>query len=268
MYISTNIRSYCVETARNDDGYARKFASGWRPEDADDARKLASIVSSQVWSPIVYKNGRRLIDNFIEATWCALDFDDGQYTIKRACKDWCDTIHVIGLSKSHQIVKKGAPPCDRFRIVFAFEKTITDVRTYNHNSTLLVRSYGADNRAKDAARLFFPCTKIVSICSDGYLQKVHEAPRYIEAKPIKIGAGDARWAQIKLAQEIDNGDWNDTIYRIAKDLYRAGYNTDSILEEVKRNSRLFNKTITPSDLREATSTIRSAVKKVINEQSD
>lgn len=132
-------------------------------------------MTSNIWSGIVWKDGRRKASNFLFSDVCVLDFDDGQMTLREAQKVFCDQIHILGTTRSHQKEKQGIIS-DRFRVVIPWERRITDSKEYRYNMEKVVRDYPADSQCVDAARLYFPCKEIVSISDDGYKRSVLDKP--------------------------------------------------------------------------------------------
>lgn len=128
---------------------------------------IARTMSERAWSPIVWHEGRRKTDNFKESHWFALDFDDPGTPLEQAKNLFCDMIHVIGTTKSHQIEKHGVI-CDRYRVLLKWEKPITNWRTYQFNAERLISHHEADSACSDPARHYFPCIDIVSVCEEGY----------------------------------------------------------------------------------------------------
>lgn len=165
-----------------------RLASGWEAFPVRDAEHLSRAMVKFPWSPITWKNGYRSSSNFIATEWLALDFDDGEMTVGEAVENvFCDMTHVIGLTKSHQVKKKTAggslkQACDRFRVVLKLEKAVSDLHTYTSQIIALSRHLPIDSKCKDGGRFFSPCTEIVSIETDGLLQKVIPPPRKGVAK--------------------------------------------------------------------------------------
>ena len=150
---------------------ASQFPRGFR-DDLVDIDRLAKAICSCAWSPVIWRDGKRLTENFIASCFMVLDFDEADYTIEQAKADWADSVHIIATTKSHQREKGGKPPKDRFRVVSPWDDCIFDPDVYSHNVAVLVKKYDADPTCIDAARFFWPCREIMSIQRDGYLQPV------------------------------------------------------------------------------------------------
>ena len=169
--VSWHPRGVNLARVREDDSVAADYRKNYRIS-LVDLGELANIVCYRAWAPIVWLEGTCLSSNFIASHWMALDFENQNYTLKQALKDWSDSPHVIGLTKSHGFAKVKDPAMDRFRIIVPLEKPILDVNTYEFNVGQLIKRYHADETCVDGARFFFPCREIVSVNLDGYLQPV------------------------------------------------------------------------------------------------
>jgi hypothetical protein len=211
------------------------YAKGFKVADIDDLERLGRGISQYVWSPCVWKDGRRLQDNFIGADWAALDFDSGEMTLAEAQSRFCDMMHIIGTTKSHQIGKGGHSPCDRFRVLLRFDKRITDLRVYRWAMHRLLDAYPeADSACKDGARFFYPCKDIVQIETDGFREEVDfKVPDWFGQPPAYQMLREAgiipTWTRQLLTGLIPEGQRNVTIYRMAKDLTFVGFSEDAIM---------------------------------------
>lgn len=155
---------------------AAAYGKGFRVADTNVPARIARGMSSYTWSPCIWRDGVRKKTHFLRADWAVLDFDSGELTLAQALQLWCDCVHVIGTTRSHQKEKDGKPACDRFRVALLFERPVTDLRDYEHAVGALVELHGADPQARDGARYFFPCTQIVSISIEGYAEEWSAAP--------------------------------------------------------------------------------------------
>lgn len=254
-----------------DPSKAKLYAPGFKIADTDDIERIAKGISKFVWSPIIFKNGYRHGDNFVSCDWAVLDFDDGEMTLGEAIKEFCDSAHIIGTTKSHQVQKGNSPPCDRFRVMIKFNTRITDKTQYCYNMARFVNCFPVDRQCKDAARFFFPCKTIVSINTDpdAYTQEVCvETPSAKEKRRnLAFKENCSAWAIWRLYKEIPVGERNVTAYRIAKDLYRSGHAPDEILTMILASPTYQNKasSYVLSELRDA---VKSAVKKVNQERAE
>ena len=242
-------------------GGPAQYAHGFCVAPIDDVQRLATGISSYVWSPIVWKDGRRHGDNFLSASWLVLDFDSPEMTLAQAINTFCDCTHIIGTTKSHQ-KDKGGVVCDRYRVCVRFTETITDVADYLHTMAAVTRRYPCDPAPKDAGRFFWPCVEIVSTGTDGYTEDVQKAPPPSVASAPRtarytagvLGAFTRDW----LTRAQPAGHLNEGCYRVAKDLLRLGMDPDDILARIIR-SPTYNGKVNPNLLAEIGACIRSAI---------
>jgi hypothetical protein len=153
---------------RDDNYRAKGYAHNFKTTDFDNLMDLAELMVSDVWSPIVWKKGRRLKESFASSDLWSFDFDSGR-TIADV-KGWLDKskiAYIIGLSKSHQLTKISGksvhPPCDRFRVVVPMHEPIRDLEIFEYNMTNAIKQIGCDPSCKDGARFYFPCKSIHSM---------------------------------------------------------------------------------------------------------
>jgi hypothetical protein len=178
-----------------------------------------------------------------------LDFDDPQMSLSEAIRTWQDSAHVIGTTKSHQVSKNGAPPCDRFRVAVPWSSRITDIKTYRYNMLQVSKSYPCDSQCKDGARLYYPCKEIVSIATDGYKQEVLVPPDDFD-KPKKVdvdivGTGILPiYVQRMLFDAPKPGRIKDTYFKIGCCMFRCGYPLDQATSISERSGVWKNATAT------------------------
>ncbi|NQY01049.1 MAG: hypothetical protein HRT70_07970 [Flavobacteriaceae bacterium] len=164
MYsISAVNTPYDLNKARVEDAYGARFSKGYQGV-GRSIRDVADVIVAKVWSPSIFKNGTRNKESFLCSNWCVLDFDEGM-TLNDALNTFCDTQHIIGTTKSHQTEKNGLI-CDRFRVCIPWEKQIIDAEHYQQNIERMIIHYDTDTSCSDPARLFYPCTAIISINDD------------------------------------------------------------------------------------------------------
>jgi hypothetical protein len=150
-----------LNQAREDDSVAAEYRSRYKIS-LVGLEQLAQIVRYRAWAPIAWTGGKCLSANFVCSPWMALDFENPNYTLAQALREWADSPHVIGLTKSHGFAKGTDAAMDRFRIIVPWEMPITDLKTYEFNIGQLIKKYQADETCVDGARFFFPCREIVS----------------------------------------------------------------------------------------------------------
>jgi hypothetical protein len=208
---------------------------------------LSQIITTSVWSPIVWNAGMRAKKNFKSAEYLALDFDDGKWTLACAEK-WCkqnNFAYIIGTSKSHQKEKTTAsghrqPAVDRFRLVVPFETPLTDRQLYEYNMRKVMETVPCDPSCKDGGRFFFPCKKIYSL-RDGYPFKPEKTIAEGDASPeeiVKLTHVRAKryatagiipaWILMSIKYGVETGGRHTQCYKIGAELYHYGYSIESI----------------------------------------
>lgn len=159
----------------------------WRTVNIDDLNRIAKGICRFPWSPVVWRDGYRKKVNFLCADLLVLDFDDGEMTLAEAVENYfCDYVHIIGTTKSHQVEKSDKPPCDRFRVVIPFEKRIRDLYTYEHQLRAARRNYPIDGGCKDGGRYFAQCKEIVSVNTEGEVWNIVAPPPKRKSTPRAI----------------------------------------------------------------------------------
>lgn len=213
---------------------------------------LEKFVVEKIWSPIVWKDGKRCGENFLYSDLCVLDFDDqGDEAMGDIARSLADTAHLIATTKSHLIEKPGHGTCERFRLVVPWERRIEDKETYIFNMKQIHRRYHwADKSCLDASRWFYPCKEIFSIVrgAECFRQEVKELPvgcqeKTLGSNPRKslpnwllgfinsghIAQGTSRhWKLFAAAYELACFGWDDA--RIFTTLRNAPINWDGISE--------------------------------------
>lgn len=223
------------------------------------ADRIGHSFTKHAWSGCVWDNGRRLEECFLYSDWCILDFDDGEMTLAEATKTFCDCIHAIGTTRSHQKDKLGVV-CDRFRVAIPWAERITDLHTFRHNMIVLRKSFPLDKKCHDGARFYFPCIAVTSMSAEGYTQEVLEAPPPKVYEPRPPGVVPLS-AMLCFQRAVRPGERNQTFYKATKDLYRAGKSADEILHAIFSSPTYIGQ-IDPLLIREIESTVSSAIKSV------
>jgi hypothetical protein len=246
------------------------FHQGFETADVSIDR-MAKCIVNYAWSPAVWKDGVRGKHNFLRADWYALDFDSGDLLLEDACNLWCDMVHIIGTTKSHQI-NKGGLIADRFRVVVKLEKTITSLNHYEYfMGEILKRVLEADKACLDGARYFWPCKEIVSLSSEGYVEEVPEVfERELNKKQNRITAKDLGytasgilnpWAKAQLERDIPVGERTVTCHRIAKDLLKIGKSFDETLQIIL-NSKTYGGAVSTEVYKKIFQAVQSAERAV------
>ncbi len=248
------------------------FARGFKDARIDDLSRIARGISKYVWSPCIWRDGHRLQANFICAEWCVLDFDNGEMSLEQALNSFCDTVHIIGTTKSHG-VDKGDGVRDRFRVAIKLDRVITDLRDYRFTMSQAIRRYPVDPSPKDGARFFFPCKEIVSISNDGYHEEALTAPDGFERPNMarfegyrKAGVMPPR-ARAALSAPVSTGERNTTWYCIAKDLTRIGMSPDEITARIVA-SPTYQGSVSHDLRREIECCVENGLKAVLREEQN
>lgn len=237
-------------------GKASCFARGWLVN--AKPRSLTTVLLSHATSPSLYANGYRARASFMRADWVGLDFDDGP-TLREIEHTFQGQIHVIGTTKSHQKQKGSALPCDRFRVWLKLETTITNARDYEATARHYVYHYDADKACVDAARLFWPCQTITSVCWEGETADVVCAPEKTYAKAAGTYTGIPKWVKEWLNGNAPNR--NKTVFKCAVWLARNGWGEDRIVDTVMGSALMYVGHTEPLTDRELRKTVRSGIER-------
>ncbi len=166
---------------------------------------------------------------------------------------FCDMVHLIGTTASHQKEKKDKPACDRFRVVLKFEERITDLALYHHQLIKAENKYSVDPSCKDGARFFFPCQEIVSMSDDGYTVEIdHDAPpppdytRYTIARQRTMTI-PRKWLIYLEHERFPDGQYNTTCYQLGAQLAPLGLSVEEICARIYA-SPTYKDAHLPSDL--------------------
>jgi hypothetical protein len=244
------------------------YTKGYRVADTDDVERLARGITCFVWSGIAWKDGHRTEANFLYSDWCVLDFDDPEYSLAEALRAFCDVVHIIGTTKSHQKITPTKPvACDRFRVALKWSERITELRVYRWNMQKMRDRYAVDKKALDGARYFFPCREIIQKSSEGELWDVDTTvPDWFEKPPDIARYQNARrlgvwphWVKRHLEQEVPHGARHGTWYGLAKDLTRMGFAPNEILAYIVK-SATYKGVMSPQGACEIIRIITDAVK--------
>lgn len=245
------------------------YANGFKVADTNSVMRLSRAIEGWVWSPCIWRDGVRRQDHFLRADWCVLDFDDGEMSLREACDTFCDMVHIIGTTKSHQ-KEKGGPPCDRFRVLLKWERPVTDLRDYRFNMKKILSRYPADPAPKDGARFFFPCTMVVQASSEGYTEGLLPTPENFERPNLErlkaYGQAGILPPRVRdrLVNVVPEGARNTTWYCLAKDMVRCGLDEIGIVDMIV-SSKTYEGRVGPSLLHEIAQCVRNGAKAVARE---
>jgi len=208
-------------------------------------------MAARPWSPIVWKEGLRLAQNFLSSQFIALDFDNGELTLSRA-KELLGEMgvsYILGTSKSHQLTKTSAsgvvtPACDRFRVVMMWERPITSREVFEYNMRFNMGLWPCDPSCKDAARFFFPCREIVAV-NRGSRIEICDVPteenREVMKQRIANRMKEHRengtmpsWISAAISEGVEEGGRHVMCYRLGANLSKLGYPEEEIVAAIMR----------------------------------
>jgi hypothetical protein len=171
-----------ISPARPPRDAAEKSKMGWAYSDKFEVHDTAmfgdliNLITTKVYSPIAFIDGRRRERNFVGAVYAVLDFDENASI--EYIDEYLRSINlffVIATSLNHRKEKRMSggrisPAQDRFRLILMFSEVINDLRTYNYNMELLCRVVGADPGALGGSRFFFNSPEVISFANGIPLQ--------------------------------------------------------------------------------------------------
>lgn len=202
---------------------------------------LAPHLTTAVWSPIVWRDGVRLQDNFLHTDLIGLDFDDGELTLEAAIEFFknADLRTIIGTTKSHQKEKRTpsgsvSPACDRFRVIIEAERcdSLADYRYTNH---VFMNNLPADKSCKDGGRYFAPCREIVWQGGSVRAKWLTAPPK---PKPVKKEFASTQMPNwVRQAINVGPGvneSRHRTCYAVGAELSKLGWDVDTITETIMR----------------------------------
>ncbi len=140
----------------------------------ESIEELAAIISTNDWSPGIFKERRRLIANLSRIDLLVLDVDS-DCTLVEATQKFRDYKHIIATSRNHQKEKNGVT-CDRFRVVLFLSESLvldTDFKATWQRSKKLYPFI--DDACKDSSRFFYASPEVVSINRTGVNFEVNHA---------------------------------------------------------------------------------------------
>lgn len=115
---------------------------------------LEEYICHRVWSPIVWREGKRQQRNFKYADCIALDYDKG-VRLTQAYDFFFDYEAIFATTKSHTVAN------ERFRVIIPFDTRVENSQLYRFICRQFAIKFSSDLAATDAARFFFPCKEIV-----------------------------------------------------------------------------------------------------------
>ncbi len=217
-----------ISRSPSDADYAHSFCDPVTVERFDDLGEV--VCGPRRWSPIVWQTGRRRQEHFDRAQLVVLDFDDGKLTLRDAIDHFQNegVRFLVGTTRSHGVAKGGSPAQDRFRVVLQMDAPLTHLGRYKQNMRRILSAYPADQACGDGARIYRPCTEVVSL-KDGELVPMlpyqEMTPR--AAFPMRLVGKIPPWVSDLLSRDHP-GQRNSTIFRIAARLAAYGFSEAEI----------------------------------------
>lgn len=224
---------------------------------------LAKLVTTYVWSPIIWNTGKRDRRYFRACDLLVLDFDEG-LRIEEAKRRFCDCQHIIAPTKSHTEEEH------RFRLIIPLERPIIAREEYEVFMKLMVRKYDADYLCKDAARFYFPSKSVYSLNEnpDDYAAEIPNLRAAIQKEEARERAEMNRILKKKkrsipgyinklFTDGCPKGQRNITVFKVAIELTYRGFHEIEIF-------RLFKDSPMDLEEQEMKRTIRNGVKKALS----
>ncbi len=260
---------------------------GTKPHEMTNARNLfvpntllGETICKFPWSPSIFKNidyisikgenkgkNYRNNKNVDQVSFLGLDFDGGcsieevkSILVKNKLAG------IIGTTKSHQKIKTTSngvqkPACDRFRVLMEFDKPLKSDAELKALWPKIIRMFPhTDEACKDAARFFFPCTKIVATLKGRkFPTQMDTLPTPTEKKNLKESkerpksktrekGGTTVEQKGRMARATNNfivfgaedGNWHAAFFKAGIDLKEQGYSfkeTYELLRKASTNSK-------------------------------
>lgn len=200
---------------------------------------LAQLVSlNRFWSPIVWRGGHNKKVNFVAAYYMVLDLDDGAISLEEAKGKLRPDNYaaLIYTTSSHQKIKNGAPPCDRFRIVIPFSSPITDSAKYEYNMRLWIKRYSADRACGSAASAFKPAMAGVELIDgDNIVDPVNVPPPTPRKKSSYVGSRQIpSWLHAKLHFGVP-GERHRGLFSVCASLSAFGFTESETINIVSQS---------------------------------
>jgi hypothetical protein len=188
---------------------------------------IADLILTKDWSPAEWRDGYRLVKNFLSAACIAIDVDNGE-PIARAAELCRGHPHIIATTKSHGKPKRNDTVArDRYRVILPLEQNVLCPKVYKHNARLIARRFGGDPAACTGAAHFQPSVEIYAIQSIGspivarYPDPEPEVDRSQYRNLIGTGIIEG-WAANTLSNPGRYGGRNSAAYVAARKLRDAG----------------------------------------------
>lgn len=140
-----------------------KAPTGFAPEVISTEEEARAIVGQFDWTPAIFRDGHRKVENFMESVCIAVDIDNttaSRMSIEDFKKEFAQYEYWIFTSRNHGKEKRSGTstyqPADRFHAVFPLSSPIKTPHEYREFIEAMIEKYPCiDKGAKDGARFFF-----------------------------------------------------------------------------------------------------------------
>lgn len=216
---------------------------------------LGPLITQHDWSPGLYKNNYRNLENFEAMDVIALDFDEGM-SLEQAALEFSGSEHIIATSRSHQKQKHGKV-CDRFRVVLKLDRPITSDAEYKATFNAIRKAFpAADAQCSDASRMFYKSPKVYATGIGATVEP--QVPEVTKEKPKSAGVELPEGMRGKLARSTlefitigaSVGSRNGTAFKAARDMFQNGFGQEEA-ESVLSQSPSVGGDFTVSELKVA-----------------
>ena len=210
-----------------------------------DKNELCQVITSKIWSPIIWDNGYRAKKNFKCARLIVLDFDSGEMTLenmKKECEDLGLGV-VLATTKSHR------PDSHRFRAIFSANSTCIDREIYEYNMKHFPEYWPCDPSCVDGARFFWPSRHVWHVAEGKTIDwldfdedYVPERLRFIgHAKKLRAMGENGMTPEwigniLQGKTKVPHGERHKTLYRLGAAWQLLGFDLDLLESLVMKTS--------------------------------
>lgn len=232
------------------------------PQEFDKLSDMAKVITKNLWSPIIYKNNRRLGQNFEASMFVAIDMDKGN-TLKNIHETLDDLglMYLIGLTKNHQKWKNGEKPCDRYRLILVADRFCENPEDYRFTIISFINALKSDDSCKDLARCYYPCTEIYAVNDQGHtMQWLKKPPEKLRKPTEKKTVNQTKVLEYLSGKRlVKSGSRHMTLFTAICELRRLGL-TDEQITDIVHDSKLGCELIAEDGEKEIFRYVRSSEK--------
>lgn len=202
------------------------------------------IICQSPWSPMLVSDSYLKGSNFLSTQLLVFDIDnkpsDTYLSLNEAIERFKAYDVVIATTRSHQVSKYGLPPVDKYRIIFKFDKVITNPEQYKQNyvyySNALFNSGTVDEAVKDLARFYYSCKEVKHV-SSGIIIKVCDLQIENKLTPLSISSTSnsstdkrplSKTSTLILARLIPITEWHNQTMKLMTDMKDKGWSEDEV----------------------------------------